>query len=77
MSPLDSMATAENLDREKHHFNPAENHYYSFNNRETIQRDYLRSEFATPPHSLPIPSSRRWRSAQSGIMKPLCLLLYI
>ena len=47
------MATAENLDREKHHFNPAENHYYPFNNRGTIQRDYQGSEFATPPYSSP------------------------
>lgn len=53
LSPLDSMATAENLDREKHHFNAAENHYYAFNNRKTIQWDYLGSEFATPPHSAP------------------------
>lgn len=53
LSPLESMATAENVDREKHHFNPAENHYYSFNNRKTIQRDYLGSEFATPPYSPP------------------------
>ncbi len=45
------MATTENLDREKHHFNPAEIHQYSFNNCNTIQWDYLRSEFATPTYS--------------------------
>lgn len=52
LSSLDSMATAEKLDREKHHFNPAENHHYPFNSRTTIQRDYL-AKFATPPYSPP------------------------
>lgn len=37
LSPVESMATAENLDREKHHFNPAEKHSDPFNNRKTIQ----------------------------------------
>lgn len=43
------MATAENLDREKHHFHPAENHNDSFNYIQTIHRDYLGFEFVPPP----------------------------
>lgn len=63
------MATAENLDREKHHFNPAENHYYSFNKHTAIQRDYLGSEFATPPHSAPASSFVESALAQSSVRR--------
>lgn len=58
--------------REKHHFNPAENHYYSFNNRKTIQWDYLC--YSSMLRSRFLFSESSWHGAQSGFMKPLCLL---